>query len=137
MGWSTELFCNIHFNRQTYNSKYEVESQLEEVNNWITTLKEKLRDLAIMTEPRKYCDEETQNPYYFVVNQFQDCITELEDSIIEKYKLELLLDNWDDCHNKEGLAINPPDGFRYDTAFLSGDFVKTIKYPDIKQYINE
>lgn len=135
MSWSTELFCNIHFNRQTYNSKYDVEIQLEEVNNWIITLKDKLRDLAIMTEPRKYCDEETENPYYFVINQFQDCMNDLEDSIVEKYKLELLLYNWDACHNKEGLAIDPPEGIHYDTAFLSGDFVKSIKYPNNKSLL--
>lgn len=90
-----------------------------------------------MTEPRKYCDEETQNPYYMVVNEFQDAMNNLEEAMYDKFKLELLLDNWDDCHNKEGLAIDPPEDIHYDTAFLSGDFVKTVKYPDIKQYINE
>lgn len=129
MGWSSELFCNIHFNKQTYNNKYEVESQLEDLNNWINTCKEKLRDLAIMTEPRKYCDEETQNPYYFVINEFKDCIDNLEEALIEKYKLELLLENWENCHNKEGLAIDPPEGIHYDSAFFWGDFVKSIKYP--------
>ena len=27
MSWSTELFCNISYNRETFNSKYEVEDK--------------------------------------------------------------------------------------------------------------
>ena len=49
--------------------------------------------------------------------------------MIERFKLGILLGSWEDCHNKEGLAINPPDSIQYDTAFLDGDFVHTVKHP--------
>ena len=31
MGWSTELFCNISYNRKTFNSKIEVEDEISDL----------------------------------------------------------------------------------------------------------
>jgi hypothetical protein len=53
----------------------------------------------------------------------------LDDLYYDKTKLEFLIDNWDNCHNEEGLGINPPDEIEWNTAYIDGDFVRTIKYP--------
>ena len=42
----------------------------------------------------------------------------------------MLKENWTKCHDENGLAIDPPNGIGWDTAFLDGDFVKTVKYPN-------
>ena len=53
MGWSTELFCNISFNKKTYNSLYDVERDIEECKDLMKVCVDKLRALALMTEPQK------------------------------------------------------------------------------------
>ena len=134
MGWSTELFCNISYNRKTFNSKIEVEDEISDLDNRIESCKKVLRDMALMTEPSKFVDNNT-NPYYFVTEQVEDNLELLEEYIIERYKLLILLDSWDNCHNKEGLAIYPPDNVNWNTAYLHGDFVKSTKYPTNKDLL--
>ena len=132
MGWSTKLFCNISFNRETFNSEIEVQDKIEEIETYIQSAKDHLRDLLMMTEPGKFCPE-NYDPLIWMRNEFQDSIEEIEDYSVELYKLNLLLTNWDSCHNDSGLAINHPDGINYNTAFLDGDFIRTVKYPDINE----
>lgn len=130
MGWSTELYTSISFNRKTYNHKYEVEDDLENLNKCIKTCKENLRDLAIMTEPSKHFHErEDCDPIDQVTAKFEDNIELLEEYLIERTNLEHLLDAWDRCHNKEGYAIEPPENIHWDTAYLWGDFVESDKNP--------
>lgn len=129
MGWYTELFCNITFNKETYNTKEEVLDRIDDLNRYIATCKSELRDLVVMTEPSKF-SEKDEDPYCWLINTFNSNLELLEEYTIELYKLNLLLSNWDACHTKEGLAIDPPEGVHYDSAFLSGDFVNSIKYPD-------
>ena len=127
MGWSTDLFCNITFNKKTFNTIYEVQDKKDEIEVCLKNAKDNLRDLVIMTEPNKYFPEDTMSSIQFQYNELMELI---EDYTIELYKLGLLLENWDKCHTVEGLAINPPDNIHWDTAFLDGDFVNTVKNPD-------
>lgn len=130
MAWSTELFCNISYNRETFNSKYEVEDKLETVNKCIDGCKKTLRDLALMTEPNKFFnDDPDSNTYYQITKEVEDNMELLDEYYTERYKLSLLLENWENCHNKEGLAIDPPENISWNTAYLHGDFVRTVKYP--------
>lgn len=134
MGWYTELFCNITFNKETYNTKEEVLDRIDDLNRYIATCKSELRDLVVMTEPSKF-SEKDEDPYCWLINTFNNNLELLEEYTIELYKLNLLLSNWDACHTNEGLAIDPPEGIHYDSAFLSGDFVNSVKYPDNKTLI--
>lgn len=139
MGWSTELFCNISFNRETFNSEIEVQDKIEETKTYIQNAKDHLRDLLMMTEPGKFCPE-NYDPLIWMRNEFQDSMDLIEEYSVELYKLNLLLSNWDACHEKDGLAISPPEGVGWQTAFLDGDFVRTTKYPnanDILRFKNE
>lgn len=128
MSWSTELFCNISYNRETFNSKIEVENKISDLDKEIETCKQTLRNMALMTEPTKFVDDNT-NPYDFVTGQVEDSLELLEEYLIDRWKLYILLDNWDNCHNEKGLAIYPPDEINWDTAYLHGDFVRSTKYP--------
>ena len=126
MGWSTDLFCNISFNKETFNSKSQVTDRLDEVNEDIIKCENELRNLALMTEPNKFTDSD---PYEFVTDILENNLDELKMCAVEKWKLSLLLENWDDCHDKEtGLAKYPPE--ICDQSYLCGDYVKSDKYPD-------
>lgn len=126
MGWTTDLFCNITFHKETYNSKYEVESEIEELNHSIKNNEEYLKKLVFITEPNKFFPDDT---FYSIDSAVKDTLEILQEDYIKKYKLELLLDNWEMCHTEDGLAIDPPEDMGYDTAYLSGDFVKSVKHP--------
>lgn len=136
MSWSTDLYCQIPFSRKTYNSKSDVLQDLEEAEEGITQAKELLHDLTMMTEPDKFFIKGNfDNPYDFLLSKLQDALDLLEDCLIDKFKLELLRDNWDLCHKSDGLAIPPPDNVDWNTPFLTGDFVQTTESPVLKEQL--
>lgn len=130
MGYSTELFCNISFNRETFNERGEVLDKIHEFELYLQIAKDHLRNLVMMTEPQKYCPED-YDTIIWVNNEFRDRMEEIEEYTIELYKLRTLLDNWDYCHNKDGLAIDFPENVSWDKAFLEGDFVRTVNHPNL------
>lgn len=130
MSWSTDLFCNISFNRKTYNSLDDVDSNIEELKNCLNTCKQEIRDIAMMTEYSKfYNPEDYDSPYAFVSETIDTNLGLIEEYVSELTDLYKLRDNWEKCHENE-LAINPPDNIHWDSAFLDGDFVKSVKHPN-------
>ena len=131
MSWQTDLFCSLTFNRETFNSLSGVEDKIDELTSYISDLKDTLRNLAMMTEPSKLLNlEEGESPMERISSMVKDILTDLEDYYIERWKLEILKDRWNDCHTEDGLAIDPPENIDWRTAFLDGDFVKSVKHPN-------
>lgn len=129
MGWSTELFCNISFNKETYNTIYKVEEDLEESERLIKYYINRLRELALITEPSKMfnckdCGGYDLDPVDIISTKFDEYINELNGEYYKCFKLRYLKENWDKCHNEDGNAITPPDNIHYDSAFIDGDFIK-------------
>lgn len=137
MGWSTTLFCSIDFNRKSYNSLYEVEDDIKELKDILQSLKNDLRSYAIMTEPQKLLHVEDENLSLMEHINFEvsDIFSRMEEYYFELFKLEYLRDNWENCHTKEGLAIDIPEGIDWDSAYLEGDFVKTVKHPNSNDHL--
>lgn len=127
MSQSTRLFTTINFAGKTYNSLNEVEKDLREVEERIEDLKSNLRVLAYMTEPNKMKPEDATASEYLDAN-VNYLYSEFEELFVKRYKLEMLLEEWNMCHNNEGLGINPPDEIKY-KSFIDGDFVYTVKHP--------
>lgn len=127
MGWSTELFCNISFNRKSYNFLYEVQEDLAEVDRMIKFNEDKIRALAVMTEPSKMITLEDEYGSYLdeVLCRVNQALEELHEYYTDRNNLLLLIENWDNCHDDKGLAIEPPEGISWDKAYLYGDFVKS------------
>lgn len=138
MGWATDLYCNISFNRKTYNSLYEVEEDIEETEYIIQMIKDKIKAYALMTEPNKLVtldNEKYDNLLIQIEDEVSQLLKEIEDYYFDLVKLNYLRDNWEYCHNKEGLAIPPPKEFSWNTAYLDGDFVKTVDNPNVNDKI--
>lgn len=123
MGWATYLYTPVIFNRKTYNHLGEVKSDLDEVNKLIKGYEDDLLALGMMTDPKKYCDEDG-DPMSYVQIKVRNCLEELDELYIERFKLSMLLEDWDKCHTKEGYAIKAPEHFAFDKAYLEGDFIK-------------
>lgn len=127
MSQSTRLFTTINFAGKTYNSLNEVRVELQDIDIRINDLKSNLRVLAYMTEPNKMKPEDATVSEYLDAN-INYLYTEFEDLFVKRYKLEMLLEEWDKCHNNKGLGINPPDSIKH-KSFIDGDFVYTVKHP--------
>ena len=73
MGWSTELFCNVSYNKETFNSRGEVEDKISDLDKNIESCKKTIRDMALMTEPSKFMSKDNdESPYYFVTEQVEE-----------------------------------------------------------------
>lgn len=128
MTWETRLTTTISFNRATYDSYYRVESDLEDINDSIDFFTKKLQNLACITEPKKFCEED-QDPMWWLQHQVEECLEELSDLYVQRFKLNCLKEDWETCHTKEGEPIHPPKEFcngKYgDCAYIDGDFILT------------
>ena len=127
MSQSTRLFTTINFAGKTYNYLDDVRVELQDIETRIAEIKSNLRVLAYMTEPNKMKPEDATASEYLDAN-VNYLYTEFEELFVKRYKLEMLIEEWDKCHNNEGLGINPPDDVKY-KSFIDGDFVYTEKHP--------
>ena len=127
MSQSTRLFTTINFAGKTYNYLDDVRVELQDIETRIAEIKSNLRVLAYMTEPNKMKPEDATVSEYLDAN-VDYLYTEFEELFVKRYKLEMLIEEWDKCQNNEGLGINPPDDVKY-KSFIDGDFVYTEKHP--------
>lgn len=139
MSWSTNFWTMVSINRETINSKEQLERMIEEKTKLKNHLLNSIRALVFMTEPQKFMSNDYEGNAEWYLNERCDELFEfLEEVNYDLYRLELLENCWDECHDKEtGLAIDPPENIDYNTSYCNGDFVKTVKYPtgsDIDNY---
>lgn len=129
MGWGTTLYTSLYFSRETFRTKYEVESALNDAKKMRDLYKDKIKAMVFMTEPNKYYSTEEGVILEQVQNDLDIQFEGLDEYNYEIYKLELLLEEWDKCHNEDGKAICPPEDMPYDTCYLHGDFIEMV-YPN-------
>lgn len=126
MSQSTRLYTRITFFDKNYNSKCEVENDLENARERLARLRQRMMYFALMTEPKKFASD-METPEYYVENNVQVLMDEIQDEALGIWKLEILLDRWDECHTKDGLGKYPPDEAKH--TYIDGSFVFTDKYP--------
>lgn len=125
MGWATYLMYTMEFYKETYKTKYEVEQEIEETKRVIEVCEKDLYSFGMMTEPNKFCPEEN-DPILWVRMEIEDSIQLLKEYTIKLYKLEILLENWDKCHDEKGDAIIPKDKELWNKVYMDGDFIDTV-----------
>ena len=125
MSYSTDLSCCISFLRKTYKTKEDVQEDLDETRSNIRAAKETITKLVYMTEPNKFFKASGgESVLDIVAEELQSAFDSLEEAQIEECRLTILLDEWENCHDENGKAIQPPDNIDCMTAFLSGDYIK-------------
>ena len=130
MGWGTYLITPIYFSKETYRCKYDVERELTDTRERISRYRERLKNLAFMTEPQKFCPSDCGSVMVWIEDELDEIFSELDIEYTKEYKLSLLLDAWDDCHDEKGNAIVPNEPLKiYDMNYCGGDFIKEV-YPD-------
>lgn len=117
-----DLFCRISFRDKSYNGSYDVMDDLDTSKRIIENVENELFGLVMMTEPSKMLSTSIENNECDAIDvlqtRFDRCIESLEEYCLDKDKLEVLVDKWDDCHDNRGLAIAPPDEMGWDDCYM-------------------
>lgn len=124
MGWCTDALIHVEFNRTTFNTRYDVEKYIEEKKDELEIAKKTLRQLAFMTEPKKFCDENA-DPSWWVQHELDDAIEIIE---INSYWIGIaqdVLNGWDQSHHKNGKAYDLHWDRFDEMQRINGDFVET------------
>lgn len=135
MSWSTEALVHISFSRETYDTLYKVQSDIEECEQMIETAKNHLRDLAIMTEPNKFMEKGAEcSPLGWVQVEFREWVEILEEETVKLFKLRCLEDAWNKMHI-DGRAIYHKGNFD-DAQRIWGDYLDECWPDGSKKYVN-
>lgn len=129
MGFETDIFRMYSFNRKTYNYKWEVDESIASLKKETNAAIKRLHNLAIMTEPDKYFSKD-DDIFNQIEEQVDENISIIRSNEIILDNLEFLSENWDKCHNKDGIANGIPENLTWNTVYIDGDFIKTTKKND-------
>lgn len=123
MAYGTHLFTNIYYPNKTYTDLSEVKHDLEHVIETKKYLEDELKILVFMTEPSKFCSED-DDPISFLNLRYGELLEEYNDYVIKEYQLNMLIDDWEKCHDSEGNPIKFPDSeYYWEKRFIDGDFL--------------
>ena len=122
MGWSTDALVKISFSRETFDTKGKVEDYIENQEHTIEMCTNTLKQLAWMTEPKKFCEEE-ESPEFYIKNNLEWALEELEKAIENRYKAMRVLEAWDYMHHESGCALYEKS--MKDKQRIWGDFIPT------------
>ena len=134
MGFGTTLYTGIYFSHETYDNKRDICDKIYELKKLINECKEYMKMLAVCTEPKKFFEED-ENLFWSIHNKIEEQFEQLEEYYTELYKLEILLDKWESCHDEKtgyGKIPDPNHNIR-GKSFIWGDFMNGIT-PDGKVY---
>lgn len=122
MGYGTYLQTEICFSRKTYTDRGQVEDDLDEAMALMHSARNRLRQLAFITEPNKFCgDDEDGDPMDWVECRFNEAIDSFKEAYREVIDLKCLLSQWDTIErDKDGRFIEPPT---FDKTYLYGDMI--------------
>ena len=93
MGWGTSFKADIYLSRQVFNSKYELDEKIKEVEEYIESAKQELTAYAVAT-PRDIIAEKDesgyiQNPIDEVLRKVNETFEWMEDNYRDLNKLYL------------------------------------------------
>ena len=124
MSYGTDLWCCISFLRKTYKTKGDVQEDLDDARDSIRTAKETITKLVYMTEPNKFFNSGSESAMELVNYELQSAFDSLEEAQAEECRLMILLDEWENCHDSDGKAIQPPDNIDGIIAFINVGYLK-------------
>lgn len=136
MAWYTEYTTKLWFSRKTYDHLSVVENDLEETEDLISCYEKDLNNLAMITEPKKFCEED-EDPMAWIQIKVEQCLEELRSLYVDKFKLQCLRDGWEYCHTKDGDPIHAPEELMnvdgYNCSYIDGDFILNKKEKNEKE----
>lgn len=124
MGFGTYIQAPLYYSRATFKTLSDVRKLIGEKENIINECEKRLTQLAYMTEPNKFCGD--SSPECYINETLSDIFESYQDAIHSLALLYHFENNWEDCHNKDGSPIVPPDRENgdYPQSYIYGDFIE-------------
>ena len=94
MGWQTDVITQLVFNRETYNSPYDILNDKRANEEKIHEITEELSIMAT-SRPEDLLLHNEDMDLFSLHRQVKDKLEVLEECIIDNYKLECLKENFD------------------------------------------
>ena len=135
MGWETNVITQISFNKETYNSIYKVEEEIDFCNKRIQDIVNKLM-IYSSSRPQDILLNRGEATIETIQEEVEDMIDLLEEYFIKRSDLEILKDNFkcvdgdyiDNPNRKENVKKWLIDNYILDKSdFSSNDTKKDIK----------
>lgn len=123
MGWQTDVITQIVFNKETYNSIYEIELEIDCNNKCIQNIKDELYIMTV-ARPEDLLIHNEEMDLLGLQRDVRDKLELLEECIIENYKLEILKDNFD---LRDGDYIDNPEKTQNIKKWLVDNFILESK----------
>lgn len=123
----TDIFCAVTVANAELDCLGRAEDELEHVRSMIRMFEDELLAMAVMTEPLKMIRpaieyEGAENEEVDMVGIIRGKVSQRLEMLGEYRKkedrLELLLDNWDKCHDAKGEPIGLPESMKWDDAYI-------------------
>lgn len=135
MGWETNVITQISFNKETYNSIYKVEEEIDFCNKRIQDIVNKLM-IYSTSRPQDILLNRGEATIETIQEEVEDMIELLEEYFIKRSDLEILKDNFkcvdgdyvDNPNRKENVKKWLIDNYILDKSdFSSNNTKKDIK----------
>lgn len=135
MGWETNVITQISFNKETYNSIYKVEEEIDFCNKRIQDIVNKLM-IYSTSRPQDILLNRGEATLETIQEEVEDMIDLLEEYFIKRSDLEILKDNFkcvdgdyiDNPNRKENVKKWLIDNYILDKSdFSSNNTKKDIK----------
>lgn len=134
MGWQTTVLTEEYFNRQTYNNKSSIENEIEDIIKSIEYIKDTLL-IYSTSRPSDILlnnDEDSPKTLFDIRKEVMENLEYLEENIINKYKLQSLLENFD---LRNGDFIDNPHRRHNIKQWLLDNYI--LKPEDLNMDIND
>lgn len=109
MGWGTTFTADIYLSRESIHSKYDLDSQLDEVRDDIQHIREKILMFCAAGPnalPKTDCEGNELDEYITSLHhEMKELFKWYEESVEKQYALGLLADDWDETENKFKTAV--------------------------------
>lgn len=91
MSWGTEFKTDIYLSRQSYSSKYEVEEEMEKIENSIKDVENRIK-MYVSSNPKDIIpDDWNEEPISWLNNNITEEFELYSECLIDRYKLNLYL----------------------------------------------
>lgn len=127
------LRTNINFYQKSFETKQDVKDIIDIKERIIENCEKELMMFMTMTDPSKFWRESEaevgETPLIWMQNEVTSLIESIKEETAELIDLYRLCNVWDECHDKDGKAIEPYMHENSSSHYFWGDFIDSV-YPN-------
>lgn len=127
MGIETWINKDLFIYGHPLRSKHELEQKIKECTETMSLIREKLRTLVFMTEPKKFIPDD-EDVMFYLDREFTELMEEYDRARIDLTRLWEFEEDWDKCHDEKDRAILPVDplSMKEKKIYMGGDYCECV-----------